>query len=253
LQKILGYVRRACREFDLIQNGDRIAVGVSGGKDSLVLLAALTKMRLFSEYDYGVHAVTLDPCFSGGGDFDGVGRFCDRLNVPFTLIRTDIAEIVFNIRKEHNPCSLCAKMRRGALHDAAKAAGCNKIALAHSYDDVIETFMMNLFKEGRIGCFSPKSYLSRKDLTLIRPLVFAPESAVVGCCKRNGFEIIKSPCPVDKKTYRQKTKEFLRQKEYEDGGFKHRIFTALRKSGVNGWGFAPCTGTDKGFANDCKS
>jgi len=236
LQRILGYVRKAAQDFDLIQDGDRIAVGVSGGKDSLALLAALAQMRGFAELGFGytLHALTLDPRFGGkDADLSPLERFCGKLDVPLTVIRSDIAEIVFDIRKEKNPCSLCAKMRRGALHDAAKAAGCNKIALAHSYDDAVETFVMNLFKEGRVGCFSPKTYLSRKDLTLIRPLVFAPERDIISCCRRNGFEIIKSPCPADKKTYRQEIKEFLRIKESEDKGFKHRLFTALR-NGV--WG-----------------
>ncbi|MCL1789710.1 MAG: tRNA 2-thiocytidine biosynthesis TtcA family protein [Oscillospiraceae bacterium] len=238
MQKILSYVRRACQEFDLIQNGDKIAVGVSGGKDSLVLLAALAQMRRFSQFDYTLHVITMDPRFFGkDGDFSPVARFCEKLDVPFTLIKTDIYEVVFDIRKEKNPCSLCAKMRRGALHDAALAEGCNKIALAHSFDDVIETFMMNLFMEGRLGCFSPKSYLSRKDLTLIRPLVLVPEGVVTGCVNKNNFEVVKSPCPVDKATYRQEMKEFLRQKEREDKGFKLRIFTALRKSNIDGWGY----------------
>ena len=238
MQKILSYVRRACQEFDLIQSGDKIAVGVSGGKDSLVLLAALAQMRQFSEFDYSLHAITMDPRFFGeDGDFSSVERFCKKLDVPFTLIKTDIYEVVFDIRKEKNPCSLCAKMRRGALHSAAVEAGCNKIALAHSFDDAVETFMMNLFKEGRIGCFSPKSYLSRRNLTLIRPLVFVPESAVISCATQNNFEIVKSPCPIDKSTYRQATKEFLQQKEREDKGFKLRLFTALRKSNIDGWGY----------------
>jgi tRNA(Ile)-lysidine synthase TilS/MesJ len=237
MQKMLSYIRRACQEFDLIQNGDTLAVGVSGGKDSLVLLAALAQMRKFSEYNYNLHAITLDPRFFGNdGDFSSVAQLCEKIDVPFTLIKSDIYEVVFDVRKEKNPCSLCAKMRRGALHDAALAANANKIALAHSFDDVIETFIMNLFKEGRVGCFAPKSYLSRKDLTLIRPLVLAPESAVMSCVNQNGFKIVKSPCPVDKATYRQEIKEFLQQKEREDKGFKLRIFTALRKSGVDGWG-----------------
>ncbi|MCL2036374.1 MAG: tRNA 2-thiocytidine biosynthesis TtcA family protein [Oscillospiraceae bacterium] len=238
MQKILGYVRRACQEFDLIQEGDKIAIGVSGGKDSLALLVALAGMRRFSEFNYEIHAVTLDPRFFGqDGDFSPVARICDELEVPFTLLKSDIYEIVFDIRKEKNPCSLCAKMRRGALHDAAIAAGCNKIALAHSFDDAIETFMMNLFKEGRVGCFSPKSYLSRKDITLIRPLVLVPESAIISFVKQSGFEVVKSPCPIDKATYRQEIKEFLQSEERKDNGFKLRIFTALRKSGVDGWGF----------------
>jgi tRNA(Ile)-lysidine synthase TilS/MesJ len=237
MQKILSYVRRACQEFDLIADGDKIAVGVSGGKDSLTLLAALAQMRRFSEFNYELHAITLDPRFFGkDGDFSSVQRFCGELNVPHTLIRTDLYEIVFDIRKEKNPCSLCAKMRRGALHDATIAAGCSKIALAHSYDDAIETFIMNLFREARIGCFAPKSYLSRKDLTLIRPLVFTPEHLIISTAKQQNFEIIKSPCPIDKSTERARTKEFLAQREREDKGFKMRIFTAMRKAGVDGWG-----------------
>lgn len=239
MQKILSHVRRACGEFDLIQNDDKIAVGVSGGKDSLVLLAALAQMRRFSEFRYDLHAITLDPRFFGKDtDFSPVQRFCETLGVPHTLIRTDLYEIVFDIRKEKNPCSLCAKMRRGALHDATVAANCNKIALAHNYDDVVETFIMNLFKEGRIGCFSPKSYLSRKDLTMIRPLVFTPEHIIISTAKRHNYEIIKSPCPVDKSTERARTKAFLHQRETDDRGFKLRLFTALRKSGVDGWGYA---------------
>jgi tRNA(Ile)-lysidine synthase TilS/MesJ len=238
IQKMLGYVRRACQEFDLIENGDKIAVGVSGGKDSLVMLAALAEMRRFSEFSYELHAITMDPRFFGeDGDFSSVQRFCEELRVPHTLIKTDIYEIVFDIRKEKNPCALCAKMRRGALHNAAIAENCNKIALAHHFDDVIETFVMNLFKEGRIGCFSPKSYLSRKDITMIRPLVLAPEASIIGCSKLNGLHIIKSPCPIDKTTYRAQTKQFLQQQEYNDKGFKIRLFTALRKSGVDGWGY----------------
>jgi tRNA(Ile)-lysidine synthetase-like protein len=238
MKKILSHVRRACQEFELIENNDKIAVGVSGGKDSLTLLAALAAMRRFSEFNYDIHAITMDSRFFGqDGDFSSVKRLCEKLDVPFTLIKTDIYEVVFDIRREKNPCSLCAKMRRGALHDAAVAAGCNKIAFAHHLDDVIETFMMNLFKEGRVGCFAPKSYLSRKDITLIRPLVLIPEHTIISFCKHSNFEIVKSPCPIDKTTYRQEIKEFLQEKEYQDKGFKLRIFTALRKSGVDGWGF----------------
>lgn len=238
MQKILGYIRRACQEFDLIADGDRIAVGVSGGKDSLVLLAGLAKMRRFYEKKYELVCVTLDPRFGGvETDYAPVAKMCEELGVDFRLIKTDIGEIVFDIRKEPNPCSLCAKMRRGALHDAAKAASCNKIALGHNYDDAIETFMMNLFQEGRIGCFAPISYLSRKDITLIRPLVFAPEFAVMSCAKRNGFEIVKSKCPVDNHTTRQSMKEFLSELEHNNHGVKQRIFGAMRKSGIDRWGY----------------
>lgn len=238
MQKIYGYLRRACQEFDLIEDGDKIAVGVSGGKDSLVLLAGLAGLRRFYEKKFDIAAVTLDPKFGGvETDYSPVERLCETLEVEFKLIRTDIGEIVFDIRKEPSPCSLCAKMRRGALHDAAKELGCNKLALGHNNDDALETFIMNLFKEGRIGCFAPISYLSRKDITVIRPLVFAPEHAVTACAKRNNFEIVKSKCPVDKTTTRQTTKEFLAELEHNDKGIKQRIFGAIRKSGIDRWGY----------------
>lgn len=238
MQKILGYMRKACQEFNLINNGDRIAIGVSGGKDSLVLLAGLAQLRRFAEFSYEIEAITLDPRFGGEKcDYSSINRLCEQLGVRHTLIDTEIGEIVFDIRKEKNPCSLCANLRRGALNSAAKELGCNKLALGHHNDDVIETFIMNLFREGRVGCFSPKTYLSRSDITVIRPLVLAPENAVISCCKRNNFEIVKSKCPADKTTVRQETKEWLAEMEHKDNGFKQRMFGALRRSGVNGWGF----------------
>lgn len=238
MQKILGYIRRACQEFDLIDDGDRIAVGVSGGKDSLVLLAGLAGLRRFYEKKFDIVAITLDPRFGGvENDYSAVAEMCAALGVEYHLVPTDIGPIVFDIRKEPNPCSLCSKMRRGALHDEAKKCGCNKLALGHNNDDAIETFIMNLFQEGRIGCFAPMSYLSRKDITVIRPLVFAPESQVMGCAKRNGFKIVKSACPADKHTTRQTTKEFLAERERNDHGFKLRIFTAMRKAGIDKWGY----------------
>lgn len=238
MQKILGYMRKAIQEFDLIQDGDKIAVGVSGGKDSLVLLKGLVMLKRFIGIDYEVIAITLDPGFNGEwGNYDSVQKLCDELGIQYVLKRTQIGEIIFNVRKEPNPCSLCARMRRGALHDAAKEYGCNKIALGHHYDDAVETFVMNLFNEGRLGCFSPKSYLSRKDLTLIRPLVFAPEKEVRKACNKNNLEIVKSKCPVDGFTSRQKTKEFLREMEKESEGFTFRLFGAMRRAGLDGWGF----------------
>lgn len=238
MQKILGYMRKAIQEFDLIQDGDRIAVGVSGGKDSLALLLGLIQLRRFIGIDYELAAVTLDPVFGGvEGDYSAVAKLCEENGVEYVVRKTHIGEIVFDIRNESNPCSLCARMRRGALHDLAKELGCNKVALGHHYNDAVETFMMNLFIEGRVGCFSPKSYLSRKELWMIRPLVFAPESAVRAAIKRNNIEVVKSKCPADGHTKREEMKEFLRQREYSDKGFTDRIFGAMRRSGVNGWGF----------------
>ncbi len=238
MQKILGYMRKAIQEFDLIQNGDKIAVGVSGGKDSLVLLEGLVRLKRFIGIDYEVTAITLDPRFGGtDGDYSSVEEMCQRLGVDFILKRTHIGEIVFDVRQETNPCSLCARMRRGALHDAAKEAGCNKIALGHNYDDAVETFVMNLFNEGRLGCFAPKSYLSRKDITMIRPLVFAPEKEVRSAAKRSGLEVVKSKCPADGHTYREKTKRFLAERNKADKGFSDRIFGAVRRAGLDGWGY----------------
>lgn len=221
MQKMLGYMRKAIQEFDLIQNGDRIAVGVSGGKDSVVLLRGLWLLRKFIGIEYELTAVTLDPGFDGvDGDYSPIADMCDEMQIPYLLKRTQIGEIIFDVRKESSPCSLCARMRRGALHDAALEAGCNKIALGHHYDDAVETFMMNLFHEGRIGCFSPKSYLSRKELWMIRPMVFAPEKDVRRAAVKNGLPIVKSKCPADGNTSRQKMKEFLYQLDKENDGLK---------------------------------
>lgn len=238
MQRMLGYMRKAIEEFDLIQDGDRIAVGVSGGKDSMVLLKGLVGLQRFIGIDYSVVAITLDPGFNGNWtDYSKVQEMCDELGVEYIVKRTQIGEIVFDVRKESNPCSLCARMRRGALHDAAKEAGCNVVALGHHYDDAVETFVMNLFHEGRLGCFSPKSYLSNKKLWMIRPMVFAPEQEVRRCVTRQQIPIVKSKCPIDGYTSRQKTKEFLREKERADHGFTFRLFGALRRSGIDGWGY----------------
>lgn len=237
MQKILGYMRRAIAEFDLLCDGDRVAVGVSGGKDSLVMLSGLIRLRSFIGIDYDIVAVTLDPCFGGAeGDYSPVEKLCAENSVEYILERTKIGEIVFDVRREEHPCSLCAKLRRGALHNAAKKAGCNKVALGHHYNDAVETFMMNLFIEGRIGCFAPKSFLDRREITVIRPLVFAPESEIRRAANRLGLEVVKSKCPVDGHTKREEMKNFLAERERLDRGFTDRIFGAMRRSGIDGWG-----------------
>lgn len=239
MQKILGYMRKAIQEYDLIRDGDKICVGVSGGKDSLVLLNGLILLRRFIGIEYELVAVTLDPGFNGEpGDYSSVAALCEKHGVEYHVIPTQIGEIIFDVRKETNPCSLCARMRRGALHDATLQFGCNKIALGHNYDDAVETFIMNLFNEGRIGCFSPISYLSRKQIHLIRPLVFAPEREVRKAALKNGLEVVKSKCPADGHTNRQKTKEFIEQMERNDHGFKDRIFGAMKRADIDGWGGA---------------
>lgn len=236
MQKILGYMRRAITTYDMIQNGDRIAVGVSGGKDSVALLTGLARLREFMGLQYELVAVTLDPCFDHvEQDYGPIQDLCDQYHIPYIVKRSEIGVIVFEKRQETNPCSLCARMRRGALHDISKEQGCNKIALGHHYNDAVETFMMNLFNEGRVGCFSPVTYLSRKDLTMIRPLVLAPERDIAGAVRREGLPIVKSTCPVDKHTNRQKTKEFLRGLEHEDHGITNRIFGAMVRGHISGW------------------
>jgi len=237
MQKILGYMRKAIQEYDLIQNGDRICVGISGGKDSLVLLYGLILLRRFIGIDYELVGVTLDPNFGGiAGDYSSVSALCAEHNVENHVIPTHIGEIVFDVRKEPNPCSLCSRMRRGALHDATLEYGCNKIALGHNYDDAVETFVMNLFNEGRIGCFSPKTFLSRKQIHLIRPLIFAPENEIRKAAAKNNLSIVKSKCPADGHTNREDTKSFIAERERIDHGFKDRLFGAMKRANVDGWG-----------------
>jgi tRNA(Ile)-lysidine synthase TilS/MesJ len=193
-------------------------------------------LRKFIGIEYDIVAITLDPQFNGvKGDYSAVDSLCQELGIEYRLIPTNIGEIVFNVRKEPSPCSLCARMRRGALHDEAIKAGCNKIALGHHYNDAVETFIMNLFIEGRIGCFSPVSYLSRKKLYLIRPLVFAPENEIRKAARKNEINIVKSKCPADGHTTREKTKNFISDMEHMSKGFTYRIFGAMRRADIDGW------------------
>lgn len=236
MQRIMGYMRKAIQEYGMIQPGDRIAVGVSGGKDSVALLAGLAGLRKFIGIPFALAGVTLDPGWNGEmTDYAPIARLCEEWEIPYHVLETQIGPIVFQAREETNPCSLCARMRRGALHDAAKALGCNKIALGHHYDDAVETFVMNLFREGRIGCFSPVTYLSRKDLTMIRPLLYAPEREIASAVRRAGYPIVKNNCPVDGATQREWTKNWLRQMEKEDRGITKRLFGAMKRAHISGW------------------
>ncbi len=236
MRKIMGYIRRAVEEYGMLSSGDVVAVGVSGGKDSVALLAGLAGVRRFLGVDFRLEAITLDNCFDGvQTDYTPIQQLCDRLEVPYTVRRTDIGQIIFQERGESNPCSLCARMRRGVLHDLAKSLGCNKIALGHHYDDAVDTFIMNLFNEGRIGCFQPVSYLSRRDLTMIRPLIFAPERELRNAVNRAELPVVKSRCPVDGCTERQWTKEFLAGLEHTHPGVTQRIFGAMRRAHISNW------------------
>ena len=234
MKRLLSFVRRAVDDYGLIDDGDRIAVGVSGGKDSLALLEVLAEMRRFYPKKYEVFAITIDMGFEGS-DFSEVAEFCRRIKVDYKIVKTDIAKIIFDVRKESNPCSLCAKMRRGSLHAAAQELSCNKVALGHHYDDAIETFMMNLFFEGRLGCFSPKSYLSNRKITLIRPLIYAQEKDVSYFARRRTLPIIESPCPENHATERENMKNLLSDLERNNKGLKHRIFNAMCRGEIDGF------------------
>jgi tRNA(Ile)-lysidine synthetase-like protein len=234
IQRILSHVRKAVEEYDMIENGDRIAVGISGGKDSLTLLCALAHLRIFLKKEFTIVALTIDMGFEGS-DFSAIAKLCEELEVEYKVIPTEIYEIIFNVRKEKNPCSLCARMRRGALHDASKELGCNKIALGHHYDDVVETFMLNLFFEGRIGAFSPVTYLSRKDITLIRPLIYTHEKEIVSFANKEEIPVVKSPCPADGHTERAKMKDYLAEFDVEHRGLYQRIMGAIQRSETDGF------------------
>lgn len=237
MKSILGKVRSAVQQYDMIHENDRVAVGVSGGKDSVALLCLLAKLKSFYPIPFTVTAITLDPGFEQKRtDYTPIAQLCQRLEVPYHVVQTDIAQIVFDIRRESNPCSLCAKMRRGALHDAAKAHDCNVIALGHHFDDAVETFFMNLLQGGRIACFSPVTYLSRKDITLIRPLVFAEEREVSRYCNREQLPLVKSKCPIDGATLRQSTKEWIRELDKQFPAVKQKVMGAMQKADVDGWG-----------------
>ncbi len=237
MQKILGHMRKAIQEYDMIQDRDKICVGVSGGKDSLVLLYGLAQLRRFIGKSFDIVAVTLDPVFSGQRcDYSPVTKLCDSLGIEHRVIITEIGSIVFDVRKEKHPCSLCAHLRRGALHNEAVALGCNKIALGHNLDDAVETFFMNLFNEGRIGCFSPVTHLEKKDLYMIRPLLFADEKEIRRAARRTSLPVVKSKCPADGNTNRQRMKEFVREMERSDHGFRERIFGAMKRGNIDGMG-----------------
>lgn len=233
-QQLLSLTRKAVDEYEMIEEGDKIAIGISGGKDSLTLLYALSGLRRFYPKHFEIVAVTVDLGF-GNLNLEPVKELCQELSVPYKIIETQIAEIVFQERKETNPCSLCAKMRKGALNEAVKELGCNKVAYAHHKDDVVETMLLSLIYEGRLHSFSPRTYLDRMDLTVIRPLMFVDEADVIGFQNKYQLPVAKSPCPADGHTKREYVKNLLRQLNLENPGVKSRMFTAVLNGGFHGW------------------
>lgn len=234
LQRLLSYTRKAVDEYNMIQEGDHIAVGISGGKDSLTLLYALHGLKRFYPQKFNLSAVTVDLGFENF-NLEPIQTLCRELDVPYKIVKSDIYDILFNVRQESNPCSLCAKMRKGALNEAVKEMGCNKVAYAHHKDDIIETMLLSLIFEGRFYSFSPKTYLDRMDLTVIRPMMFVDEMEVIGFRNKYSLPVVKGKCPVDGHTKRQYAKELLKELNKEHPGTKERMFHAILTGDIKGW------------------
>lgn len=225
MQKLLSKFRKCVNDFKLIENNDRICVGVSGGKDSMTLARLLKAYQRFSPEKFELVAITLDT--GGECDFSNVQKFFSDIDIEYHIVKTNINEVVFNIRKEKNPCSLCSKLRHGALNDYAKQFNCNKVALGHNKDDSIETLLMSMFYEGRIHCFSPKTYLSKKDITLIRPMLYLNEMEIKNFVERNNFPIVKNPCSANGFTKRQYIKDVISSLEEDIPGLQNRLANCL--------------------------
>lgn len=234
MQKLMGLVRRCTEDYHMIEAGDRIAVGVSGGKDSLVLLQIMAGLREYSDKPFELEAITID--MGLGMDYSGIEAFCQKLNVPYTVVKTQIGPIIFDHRKEKNPCSMCAKMRRGALNQAILDRGIRKIALGHHYDDAVETFMMSLIYEGRISCFQPVTNLDRMGVVQIRPMLYVHEKTVEHFCQRMELPVIQNRCPVDKHTKREEIKELVYDLSQTYPDLKERIFGAMQRLPLPEWG-----------------
>ncbi len=235
MQKILSTVRKAVKEYEMINKNDKIAVGVSGGKDSVVLLSALAKLKTFySQFD--VVAITIDPNFEGKGNcYNEIAELCNRLEVEYVVQKTEIWDIVFKQRNEPNPCSLCSRMRKGALYDTAVDLGCNKVALGHHMDDAAVTFYMSLFGNGTLNCFSPVTDIKEKGIEIIRPLVLTRERDIVGVVKKENLPIVKSRCTENGCTERTQIAKKIKELEKQYGDIKEKTVGAMRRSNLCGW------------------
>ena len=233
MQKLLGLVRRCVDDYHMIAPGDKIGVGVSGGKDSLALLVLLAELKKFHPADFTLEAITID--MGLGMDYSAVAALCEKLDVPFTQVKTEIAPIIFEHRKEKNPCSMCAKMRRGALNEALLERGLSKLALGHHYDDAVETFIMNLLFEGRIGCFQPVTDLDRTGIVQIRPMLYLHEKTVDNFVKKQELPVIENRCPVDKYTKREEVKKLIFDLSQQYPDLKERVFGAMQRLPLPEW------------------
>ena len=234
LNEFTGTVRRAVDDYNMIEPGDRVAVGVSGGKDSLLLLMALSHLRRFYPKPFELEAITVELGFEGM-DFTPVAELCERLEVPYTRLKTDIKQVVFDVRQEDNPCSLCAKMRRGAINDAIRQRGISKLALGHHFDDAVETFMLSLLFEGRLSCFRPVTYLDRSGVTQIRPLIYAGEKKIANLAAALELPVVENPCPMDKGSKRYEIKQLLASMSGEYPDMKSKVFGAMQRLPLPGW------------------
>ena len=234
MQRILSYIRKAVDDYNMIEDGDKIAVGLSGGKDSITLLMGLKALQRFYEKEFDIIAISINPGFDYFNT-NLLNKTCEQIDVQHVEENTHIKEIVFDARKEKNPCSLCANLRRGILNSVAIREGCNKIALGHNEDDVLETFFLNLLYGGSIGTFAPKSYMDRSGITLIRPLIYAPEKSIKTFIKKNNIEVMNKCCPMDGKSKREDMKTFLRELQKSIPTVKTNIYGAIRRSSIKGW------------------
>ena len=233
MQHLMGLVRRCVDDYQMIEEGDRIAVGVSGGKDSLALLALLAGLQKYYPKHFELTALTID--MGMGMDFGPVEAYCKSLGVPYLRVETEIGHIIFDVRQEKNPCSMCSKMRRGALNDALKQEGFNKLALGHHYDDAVETFFMSLFYEGRLSCFQPVTWMSRAQVTQIRPMLYVSEEQVKSFSDLHQLPVIHNRCPADTSTKRQETKELVRELEQKYPNLKTKVFGAMQRLPLPHW------------------
>lgn len=234
LQKLYSYVRRALNDYNMIEEGDKIAIGISGGKDSLTLLYALAGIRKFYPVKFDLCAITVDLGWENA-DFSAIKALCNDLNVEYHIEKTEIAKIVFDERKESNPCSLCAKMRKGTINDLLNEKGVNKIAYAHHKDDVVETMLLSLMYEGHFHTFAPVTHLDRAGVTIIRPLIYTHEADIISFSKKYKLPVMKSPCPVDGHTKREYAHNILKEMMKENPRVKNRMFSAIANSDIPGW------------------
>ena len=234
MQKLIGLVRRCVDDYKMIESGDRIGVGVSGGKDSLALLVFLAELRKYNSNPFTLEAITID--MGLGMDYSAIAELCEKLDVPYHLVKTEIGPIIFEHRKEKNPCSMCSKMRRGALNQVMLEQGLNKLALGHHYDDAVETFIMSLLYEGRLSCFQPVTNLDRTGIIQIRPMLYIHERTVDNFVSRQNLPVIENRCPVDKQTKREEIKKLIYDLSQQYPDLKERVFGAMQRLPLPEWG-----------------